>query len=99
MNASLALALLLIFSGTVATYLYDKSSSFAARLCSGACLGITALSLVGFVVASFFGLTSTTVVVTAIVCSLPLALLAKPGYFDLLQKDLTRVSKSLRRFS
>jgi hypothetical protein len=33
------------------------------------------------------------------VCSLPLALLAKPDYFDLLQKDLTGVSKSLRRFS
>ena len=52
MIISLVLTLLVTASGTIATYLYDEGSSFAARLCAGACLGLTALGLIGFIVAS-----------------------------------------------
>src|SRR5215467_3645899 len=99
MSASIALALLVTFSGTVGTYLYDEGSPFGARLCAGTCLGLTALSLVGFVIASVLGLTGTTILLTALICSAPLAVLSKPAYLDRLQKDLGGVSKSLRRFS
>jgi len=97
--ASLALALLVIFSGTLATYLYDDDAPFQARLCSGACLGITALSLLGFVFSSLLGLTGTTVLLSALVCSLPLALLAKETYSVQFQKDLSGVSQTIRRLT
>jgi len=97
--ASLALALLVIFSGTLATYLYDDDAPFQARLCSGACLGITALSLLGFVFSSLLGLTGTTVLLSALVCSLPLALLAKETYSVRFQKDLSGVSQTIRRLT
>jgi len=96
---SLALALLVTLSGTVATYLYDDDASFAARLCAGACVGITALSLLGFVVSSLVGLTGVAVLITAIVCSLPLALLTQPEYLARFQKDLGDVAKAVRRFT
>jgi len=97
--ASLALALLVIFSGTLATYLYDDDAPFQARLCSGACLGITALSLLGFVFSSLLGLTGTTVLLSALVCSLPLALLAKETYSVQFQNDLSGVSQTIRRLT
>ena len=97
--ASLALALLVIFSGTLATYLYDDDAPFQARLCSGACLGITALSLLGFVFSSLLGLTGTAVLLSALVCSLPLALLAKETYSVQFQKDLSGVSQTIRRLT
>ena len=49
MIASLLLALLVTFSGTVATYLYDENASLGARLCAGAAIGLAALGLIGFV--------------------------------------------------
>ena len=97
--ASLALALLVIFSGTLATYLYDDDASFQARLCSGACLGITALSLLGFVFSSLLGLTGTAVLLSALGCSLPLVLLAKETYLVRFQKDLSGVSQTIRRLT
>ena len=99
MIGSLALALLVIFSGTVATYLYDANAPFGARLCGGACTGLAALSLVGFVFSSFLGLTGTTILLTALVCSLPLVLLARASYFALLQKDLNQISRATRRLT
>src|SRR6185503_14608066 len=72
---------------------------FQARLCSGACLGITALSLLGFVFSSLLGLTGTTVLLSALVCSLPLALLAKETYSVQFQKDLSGVSQTIRRLT
>ena len=64
MIASLALALLVTFSGTLATYLYDENASLGARLCAGVCLGLAAFSLVGFVVASLVGLTGAAILIT-----------------------------------
>jgi uncharacterized sodium:solute symporter family permease YidK len=60
MIASITLLLLVVLSGTIATYLYDDISPLAARACAGACLGITALSLIGFFLALVFGLATLT---------------------------------------
>ncbi len=98
MIASLALALCVVLSGTVATYLYDRDASFGARLTTGACIGLTALGSVGFVVASFFGLTPAAILVSAAVCSLPFLLLLKPTYLEQLNRDLKEVSKRVNRF-
>src|SRR6185295_5262464 len=75
MVTSLYLALLVTLSGTVATYLYDENASFGARLCAGAALGLAALGLVGFVVASFIGLSGPAILLTTAICCSPLALL------------------------
>ncbi len=98
MIASLVLALLVISSGTVATYLYDNGSPFSARVCSGSCLGITALGLLGFVFASFLGLNITTVLITTLVCSSPLFLLTRQNYFDSFRQDAIGAYRAIRRF-
>lgn len=97
MIASLLLALLVTLSGTVATYLYDEDASFSARLCAGGALGLAALGLVSFVVASFAGLNGISVLISgAIVCS-PLGLLSDPSYSKHFQQDLQAVSNSVSR--
>src|SRR5262245_17485695 len=97
MIASLALVLLITLSGTVATYAYDDHASVGARFCSGSCLGLAALGLVGFVVASFLGLTVATVALTALICSLPLVLLTESKRRAQFQNDLQRITLSLKR--
>ena len=99
MNAALALVLLVTFSGTLTTYLYDDNAPLAARLCAGACVGITGLSLIGFVFSSFLFLSSTAILLTTLVCALPLAILIKPACAAALQSDLSKVSKATRRMT
>lgn len=92
MIASTLLALLVTLSGTVATYLYDENASLGARLCAGAALGLAALGLVGFVVASFIGLSGIAILFTTAICCSPLALLADKVILGRLRYDLDRVS-------
>ena len=98
MFASLILALLVILSGTVATYLYDENAPFGARVCSGAALGLAALGLVSFLVASFLGLTGAAIVFSAAICCSPLGVLADAGTLKRVREDLESVNKSIRRF-
>jgi hypothetical protein len=97
MIASLALTLLVTFSGTLATYLYDENASLGARLCAGVCFGLTALSLVGFVVATFVGLTGAAIVISAAICCSPLAFLVDPATTTRLKHDLNTASIAARR--
>src|SRR5215216_2098959 len=97
MIASLLLALLVTFSGTVATYLYDENASLGARLCAGAALGLAALGLVGFVVASLIGLSGIAVLFSMAICCSPLALLADANILKRFQHDLTGVSTATRQ--
>jgi hypothetical protein len=95
---SLALVLLVTASGTLASYLYDEDVNFAARLCAGACIGIAALGLVGFVLASFLGLTPLTILLALlIIVALPLQSLRNPDRRTLVQRDLTATSRSIRQ--
>ena len=55
MLLSLSLALLVTVSGALATYIYDRGASLGARLCTGACIGLAAFGLIGFVLASLCG--------------------------------------------
>src|SRR5215211_6917413 len=88
MIASLLLALLVTISATVATYLYDENASLGARLCAGAAIGLAALGLVGFVVASLIGLSGAAVLFSAAICCSPLALLADGKLTQKLKRDL-----------
>src|ERR1044072_8566468 len=97
MIASLLLALLVTFSGTVATYLYDENASLTARLCAGAAIGLAALGLIGFVVASLVGLTLPAVLFSAVICCSPLALLTDGNITRQLRKDIDAASTATRR--
>src|SRR6185295_12667204 len=97
MIASLLLALLVTFSGTVATYLYDENASLGARLCAGAAIGLAALGLIGFVIASLIGLSGAAVLFSALICCSPLALLFDGAILSQLRRDLDAVSLSARR--
>ncbi|HEX9919308.1 MAG TPA: hypothetical protein VGA87_09085, partial [Pyrinomonadaceae bacterium] len=74
------LALVAIASGALVTYLYDRDAHFSARLAAGACTGLAALGLVGFVFASFLGLTPASLFISAVVIATPLTLLSKSDW-------------------
>ena len=97
MIASLLLALLVTFSGTIATYLYDENASLGARLCAGGAIGLAALGLIGSVVASLVGLSGAAVLFSALICCSPLALLTDGAIAAHLKRDLDAVSIGARR--
>lgn len=98
MVTSLLLALIVTISGTVATYLYDENAPLAARLCAGGALGLAALGLVSFVVASFIGLSGAAIVFSTAICCSPLALLSDPVTLNEIRRDLDASWESTRRF-
>src|SRR4029079_7844759 len=97
MIASLLLALLVTLSGTIATYLYDENASLGARLCAGAALGLSALGLVSFVVASLIGLSGTAVFFSTLICCSPLAILTDSNTLKRFERDIAGVSNSTRQ--
>src|SRR3979409_1770961 len=84
-------------SGTLASYLYDEGAAFAARLCAGACIGITTLGLVGFIFASFLGLTPLIILLTVAVHSLALISLRDPNRRAVVKNDLTAAYSNIRQ--
>ncbi len=98
MIISLALVLLVSAGGTLASYLYDEDVNFAARLCAGACIGIAALGLTGFVLASFLGLTPLTILLALLITvALPILSLRNPDRRALVEQDLRSTSRSIRQ--
>src|SRR5690242_13053856 len=95
MIASLLLALLVTFSGAVATYLYDENASLGARLCTGLCLGLAAFGLIGFVIASFIGLSGAAILISAAITCSPIAILTDSRYRAPFQRDLNAASRKL----
>ncbi len=97
MIISLVLTLLVTASGTIATYLYDEGASFATRVCTGACTGIAALGFVGFVFASFLGLTSASIVMTSAVLALPFLILKDKARRKVVRTDWKATWQALKR--
>lgn len=98
MIISLALAVLAMAGGTVATYLYEERTAFAPRLCTGTCIGLAALGLVGFTLASLLGLAPLSILLTVFLLSTPAVFVWKnPGRRKLLQSQLALTSHSVRR--
>ena len=94
MTVSLLLALLVTLSGTIATYLYDDNATLGARLCSGACLGLAALGMAGFVVASIIGLSGVAVLLSAAIICSPLALITDAAISQRFKQDLQNALRS-----
>jgi hypothetical protein len=94
---ALILTLIAIMGGTLATYLYDEGVPVGARLCAGACTGLTALGLLGFVCASFLGMTPLALVLAAGAVASPLLLLLKPERRREVLADLSLAVTGVRR--
>ncbi|HKP45859.1 MAG TPA: hypothetical protein VJT50_04605, partial [Pyrinomonadaceae bacterium] len=77
-------------SSTLATYGYDDTGSLLARVCAGVCTGLAALGLVGFVFASFLGLTPLAILLTLIVLAAPLLLFIDANRKAALRSDVRR---------
>jgi hypothetical protein len=77
MPFALLLALAAIAGATLLTYLYDREALFWSRLCAGVCTGLAALGLVGFVLASWLGLTPSALFVAGALTGSPLLLLSR----------------------
>src|SRR5260221_5790511 len=73
----LAILLLIcaITGGMLLTFLFDRSTPRAARLCMGACIGLALMAAVGFLLALVFGLGAITIILSALLLLLPLLLL------------------------
>src|SRR5438477_5811092 len=99
MIASLVLSLLAIASGTLLTYEYDEGAPLASRLCSGACIGFAAMALVGFVIALFFGLNTSSIGLTSLILVLPFLLLARATTRDQIDQDINQALKAISRAS
>jgi len=97
MILSLALALLAAVGGALATYAYDEGASLSTRLCSGACVGLAAFGLIGFILASIIGLTPLAIGIAAVVVTAPTALLLKPTHRGQIQGDLAATLGAVRR--
>ena len=77
MLISLILILLVAFSGFALTYLFTDDEPFMWRLAAGNIVGAGVFGLIGFVLANFFGLYQSTVLIALAITLLPLGLLAK----------------------
>jgi len=92
---SLVLTFIAIASGTLLTYTYDEDAPLASRLCSGACIGFALLGLVGFALALLLGLTSITLVATALVLATPGLLLRNPQRRAEISADINSTIQSI----
>ena len=87
MLVSIFLTAVVIASGAVVTYLYEDDAPLAARLCSGAVLGLTSFGLIGFAVAERLGLTPLSIAISTTIVALPLLLLRDQERYRRLNAD------------
>ncbi len=99
MIISLALSFIAIASGTLLTYTYDEDAPLASRLCSGACIGFGSFGLVGFVLASFLGLTTVALALTGAALSTSFLLLISKARRAKVDDDCNRAWRAISRAS
>ena len=97
MILSLLIALLVIAGGALATYVYDEGASLAERLCTGACVGLAAFGLIGFVLASVLGLTPLSILLATLATASPFALLLDPIRRQEVEADVAAASLKIKR--
>lgn len=78
MIPAIALALVAVAGGALASYLYDDDAPLVSRLAYGAASGLVAVSAVGFVLANFIGI-ELAAFASAAVVAIPLAALGVPA--------------------
>lgn len=91
-----ALLAAVILGGTAATYACDRRTSIVWRVPAGACIGLAAFGLIGFVLAMPFGLTPWVVAAAGVASASPLALLLHWRYRDALAVDFATTAAASR---
>jgi hypothetical protein len=80
MIAACLLLLTAVLSGTLLTFLYDRTAPLPARLCMGASTGLAFLAAIGFLFALWLGLGSACIGLTTAAMLLPILLLARKPF-------------------
>src|SRR5512146_12372 len=80
MFAACLLLVLATLSGTLLTYLFDRSAPLPARLAMGVCCGLALLAGAGYLLALAFGLGTACIALSIVVLLLPFLLLLQTGY-------------------
>jgi hypothetical protein len=75
MLLAIFLLIIAITGGTLLTFLFDRGTPLAARLCMGACIGLALMATVSFLLALVFGLGAATIILTTLLLLMPLLLL------------------------
>jgi hypothetical protein len=83
--------------GVMLTFLYARQARFAARLCMGACTGLALLATIGFVLASSWGLTATTIAISCGCMLLPFLLLLNRSYRECAIRETQSAARSLSK--
>src|SRR5258708_39677554 len=96
MILALALALVVTASGALATYIYDEGASIGARLCTGACTGLAAFGLIGFVLASMLGLTPLSIAVAIALTASPFIMLLESDRREQVNADIMDCVRTVR---
>src|ERR1700750_3456572 len=97
MIISLALLLIVTASGALATYFYDDGASLGARICAGACIGLTALGLTTFCLASYLGRTPVTIAIATVLVLLPCLVWTDPLRRQVIRSELSATLLIVRR--
>jgi hypothetical protein len=95
-RVSLLILLAATLGGTALTWLFDDDAPVVSRVATGAPLGVTLLGLVGFLLASGFGLTEGTVLAATALAASPVLLFLNPVVRSRIAGDLARVRDTLR---
>src|SRR4051812_22542427 len=93
MPLAVALLLLVVLGGAVASYAYDDDAGLISRLAYGAASGLAVLGLVGFAAFQLGSLAVATVVAAAVV-ALPLLALASPSFRGRIRSDVQAATAS-----
>ena len=86
-----AISLLLVLatlSGTLLTYLFDRSAPLPARLAMGVCIGLALLAGTGYLLALAFGLGGVCIAASIAILLLPVLLLLHAGHRQLIAQSV-----------
>lgn len=97
MVLALSLTLIATLGGALASYLYDEDAPIGARLCAGACTGLAALGLLGFIFASLLGLALPAIALAAVAAATPFALLKNDNLRATVSADVLEALRRSRR--
>ena len=90
------LILVAMASGCLLSFVYEPESSLGPRISGGTCTGLALLGLVGFVYASFLGLSNLTVALTATTLSGSFLLLISPRFRSRVAREFENSGRSLQ---
>jgi hypothetical protein len=74
------LLIIAIFSGTLLTFLFDRTAPFSARLCMGACIGLAILAWTGFLFSLALGMSAASLALATASTCLPALLLLRRDF-------------------